>query len=135
MNRCASKRTMQPKMAAFARGIAPYEAEEALLDEDAVFQCQLDGSEHKHHAAAVRGIPDDSRHVYFAWSRDVEWVMLSDVCLKRKNEKGYACALFESHPGLCDWAYIEPEWVSMVAKLDQALSYLEQYGIFPIHGV
>lgn len=131
--RCTSVRTIQPQTVCLALHIAPYDLETINIAPDEHFQCQLDDVEHETHAAFLRDTPEEGKDVWFGWSSEdcTQFVFLLGTCGRQPKDEMDSCSLFERHPGLCNWEYVDPQRLAIDAEVDQALCYLRDHGALP----
>jgi hypothetical protein len=92
------------------------------------FQCLLEGEPHEFHAAFLRtgSGTDPDTDVFLCW-RDasaIQWLEDIEVCLKRAAPLDTGCTIYRSHPGRCDWQYIDPAQIALQAKADQLTAKL-----------
>lgn len=88
-----------------------------------LFQCMVEDVPHDHHAAFLRtgaGTDPDS-DIYLCWRDDspAQWIEDVECCMNRSHPLGTGCTIFKSHPGRCDWQYIDPQQVAAQAQADQ----------------
>ena len=141
--RCTNRRTIQPVTLKFAIDLVNGDLGEVDCEPDDVFQCQLEGTDHRIHACYVANMPgpNDDREVWLWWEAEdadypqvggiSQYITLHEMCWTMKYPSTTPCYLFKNHPGKCDWDFIDPERLAATAQLDQILTFHRQHGTFP----
>jgi hypothetical protein len=130
--RCTAKVSMPPNVEQLAQEMVPDWAEEGQQDRVEPFQCQLAETEHDFHASFYH-VHDADKEIWFCWNAeaDLYYVIVQEQCWETRTPTSSPCNLFEYHPGVCDWAYVDPEWLAMQSRLDQAMSHYKEHGVMP----
>ncbi|MFC8873249.1 MULTISPECIES: hypothetical protein [Streptomyces] len=93
---------------------------------DTILQCLIEDVAHDFHAAFLRTGARENSDVFLCWTDGSPDQSLADLdcCLGRRTPMGTGCTIFAHHPGLCEWAYIDPPYVAVTARADQLLKEL-----------
>lgn len=97
---------------------------------DTVLQCLTEDVDHDFHAAFLRTGARENSDVFLCWTDNAPDQSLADLdcCLARRTPMDTGCTNFQHHPGLCEWAYVDPPDVAAWARADQLL---KERGISP----
>ncbi|MFJ3494835.1 hypothetical protein ACIPPJ_14735 [Streptomyces sp. NPDC086091] len=107
--------------------ISPHSSVEWTSDTE--LQCLIEDVPHDFHAAFLRTgsrtAPDSD--VYLCWTAESPEQSIADIacCMKRRSSLDPGCTIFTSHPGRCEWEYVDPVAVAVQAQADQLITELD----------
>jgi hypothetical protein len=134
--RCTSHQVIDAESVHLSLEIAPYDVDDVEYEPDSPFGCALSEEAHDVHGAFLRYVPGSLNEVWFFWDsgRERGCVVVLSPCNKPNPDQ--ACTLYRGHPGKCDWDFIDPVRVAMMARLDQrGALFRESEGVSGLAGL